>query len=134
MFLNVRKLEFSDSQTYIDMPKLSENTQFGTALLLRVFSAFGKLRQIDFRSDFRSKNDFFRNFFPDLKSVMKTTYTHIQFILNISVVWKIKIPTWLSLIIQYKNFTYVSSCLYGGIFLSIWSNKTRIGRNTPMTQ
>ena len=33
---------------------------------------------------------------------MKTTYTNIQFILNISVVWKIKIPTWLSLEINEK--------------------------------
>ena len=85
MFLNVRKLEFSDSQTYTDMPKLSENPYFGIALLLRLFSAFGKLRQIDFRSDFRSKSDFFRNFFPDLKSAIKTTYIHIQFTLNVSI-------------------------------------------------
>ena len=83
MFLNVRKLEFSNSQTYTDMLKLSGSTYFNIVLLLKLFSAFGKLWQIDFRSDFRSKNDFFRNFFPDSKSATETTFTQNRFKFNV---------------------------------------------------
>ena len=57
--------------------------EFTMGILLKLFSAFGKLWQIDFRSDFRSKNDFFRNFFPDSKSATEITFTQNRFKFNV---------------------------------------------------
>ena len=99
MFLNVRNLEFQHSARFGQVLKLSGNTFFDIAVLLSLFSDLRELEGIDFRSDFRSKNDFFRNFFSDLKSAPKITYTHCPFLLNIYSVQKIKNPTWLSLFI-----------------------------------
>ena len=140
MFLNVRNLKFQHSARFGPVLKLSGNTFFDIALLLSLFSDLRELEGIDFRSDFRSKNDFFRNFFSDLKSAPKITYTHCPFLLNIYSVQKIKNPTWLSLtmdvIVYPTNITMSIRPLVGQLIglinsASKWASATNAS-NTNM--